>query len=250
MENPHDSWLIEEQCSIHGWDFSHLANRWESDPLPWDYAGIIKQFLRPTDHLLDLGTGGGEFLLTLRHPYELTSVTEGYPPNYELCLQNLAHVGVTVKQVDESNAVDFLDQHFDIVINRHESYDLHEVMRVLKPGGYFITQQCSGSNNIELSRHFIPNFISEYQDFTYPSQVEAFSDAGFDLIEHQEASPRLRFFDVGAIVFYAKNIPWEFPGFSVDRYLSKLDELDQIIQTEGYIESVESRFVIVAQKPK
>ena len=34
--------------------------------------------------LLDMDTGGGEFLLSLGHPFERTAATEGYPPNVEL----------------------------------------------------------------------------------------------------------------------------------------------------------------------
>ena len=100
---------------------------------------------------------------------------------------------------------------FDIVIDRHESYDLTEVLRVLKPGGMFITQQCGGLNNIELSLRFFPDFVSEYAGFSYVSEIKAFRDAGFQLVRHEEASPKLRFFDVKAIVFYAKNIHGSFP---------------------------------------
>jgi SAM-dependent methyltransferase len=248
MEKTHAFWLEEELHSVQGWDFSHLTDRWESDPLPWDYAAIIKQYLKPSDKLLDLGTGGGEFLLTLNHPYTCTSVTEGYPPNYLHCKQSLEPLGITVKPVDESNHLDFPDQTFDIVIDRHESYDLIEVLRVLKPGGIFITQQCGGLNNIELSRRFIPDFISEFAQFSYTSEINAVKSAGFQILHHEEASPKLKFLDVGAIVFYAKNIPWEFPGFSVKKFLPQLDEFQRDINENGYFESTESRFMFVAQK--
>ena len=250
MERLHAFWFQEEQRSIEGWDFSHLAGRWESDPLPWDYTALINHYLHASDKLLDLGTGGGELLLTLNHPYFLTSVTEGYPPNYKRCLKTLSLLGITVKPVDASNHLDFPDQYFDIVIDRHEAYDLTEVMRVLKPGGYFITQQCGGLNNVDLSRRFIPDFVSEYADFDYLSQVDAFRKAGFEVIRHEEHLPKLRFFDVGAIVFYAKNIPWEFPGFSVEHFLPQLDALQTMIEKDGYFESTESRFLVIANKSK
>ena len=35
--------------------------------------------------LLNIETGGGEFLLSLNHPKHNTSVIEGYQPNVELC---------------------------------------------------------------------------------------------------------------------------------------------------------------------
>jgi hypothetical protein len=124
------------------------------------------------------------------------------------------------------------------------------VKRVLKPGGMFITQQCGGLNNVDLSRRFIPDFVSEYADFSYASQIEAFKQSGFEIIHHEECLPKLRFFDVGAIVFYAKNIPWEFPGFNVDKFLPELTGLNEEIIEKGYIESTEARFLIVAKQPK
>ena len=67
---------------MSGWDFSHIDSRYTADPLPWDYREKVREFLRPGVRLLDMGTGGGELLLTLGHPYELTSVTEGWAPNF------------------------------------------------------------------------------------------------------------------------------------------------------------------------
>lgn len=69
-------WKKEEENSFKGWDFSHLKNRWIDEKLPWDYREILDKYLKPDYKLLDMGTGGGEFLLTLNHPYNNTSVTE------------------------------------------------------------------------------------------------------------------------------------------------------------------------------
>ena len=71
-----DMWRFEEEFPFAGWDFSHLDGRWEEEELPWDYEGIARGLLRPEHELLDMETGGGEFLLALRHPYEKTAVTE------------------------------------------------------------------------------------------------------------------------------------------------------------------------------
>ena len=57
----------EESKSITGWDFSYLDGRWDEESLPWDYKKIILEYLKPDHQLLDIGTGGGEFLLSLNH---------------------------------------------------------------------------------------------------------------------------------------------------------------------------------------
>lgn len=128
-------WKYEENFAFQGWDFSHIDGRWKSETLPWDYREIVLSFLKSTDRLLDLGTGGGEFLLSLNHPFALTSVTEAYPPNVKLCNERLAPLGITVVQTYEDDKLSFEDSSFDIVISSHESFDSAEVGRVLKKGG-------------------------------------------------------------------------------------------------------------------
>ena len=88
------SWKAEEQIAhVHGWDFSHVDGRVVEDALPWDYREQILHYLQPEMQILDIDTGGGEFLLSLHHPYRNTSATENYPPNIELCQKSIAAVG-------------------------------------------------------------------------------------------------------------------------------------------------------------
>ena len=91
-------WLSEEQAAyIHGWDFSHIQDRYEEcQSLPWDYGQAVHDLLRPTHRILDMDTGGGEFLLSLGHPHFLTAATEGYPPNIALCRKVLLPLGIDV----------------------------------------------------------------------------------------------------------------------------------------------------------
>lgn len=93
-------WKAEEALAhIHGWDFSHIDSRYrEEGSLPWDYRKIILSHLGDRDYLLDMDTGGGEFLLSLGHPYSRTSATEAYPPNAELCRRLLAPLGIDFRE--------------------------------------------------------------------------------------------------------------------------------------------------------
>ena len=72
-------WKQEEDVAhIHGWDFSHLRNRYEEEnDLPWSYESIVRSYLTEEKRILDFDTGGAEFLLSLGHPYEMTAATEG-----------------------------------------------------------------------------------------------------------------------------------------------------------------------------
>ena len=85
-----DIWKKEESVAhIHGWDFSHIEGRYtEETDLPWNYQHIILDYLNPEMKLLDIDTGGGEFLLSLRHPY--VKCNRSLSPKYSAMQRNLA----------------------------------------------------------------------------------------------------------------------------------------------------------------
>lgn len=245
-----EAWKKEEEISFRGWDFSYLKDRWKEEKLPWDYKFIVQKYLDPKYKLLDMGTGGGEFLLSLKHPYENTSVTEAWEPNLELCKERLIPLGITVKQVFDDNKLPFDDNSFDIIINRHESFDIKEVKRVLRSDGLFITQQVGGKNNEVLSNKLIKNFKTEFSNWMLNSVSKELEINQFKLIHQDEYYPFLRFYDVGAIVYFAKIIQWEFPRFTVENNFAELCGLQNELSRSGYIQSFEHRFMIVAENKK
>lgn len=238
----------EEKQAFKGWDFSYIDGRCVSDNLPWDYREIILKYLKPSDKLLDLGTGGGEFLLTLNHPYNLTSVTESYPPNVELCYNKLSPLGIEVKQTYDDNYLPFDDNTFEIVISRHESFDAGEVNRILKSGGYFITQQVGGSNNIDLSKKLIDNYIPNCPEHDLNHNRNLLLMKNFDILFEDEVYNQTKFYDMGALVYYAKIIEWEFPGFSVDTHFENLCRIYTELIENGYVSGIQHRFIVVAKK--
>jgi len=241
-------WKEEEAHAFKGWDFSHIHGRYEGEGIPWDYRSVVLSFLKDDDRLLDMGTGGGEFMLTLGHPYASTYVTEAYLPNVELCIKKLEPMGIIVKQVYEDDMLPFEYGFFDTVINRHESYDESEVNRVLKKGGYFITQQVGGKNNYDLSPRLIDDYRLQFPDYTLKNAAAMLEKHGFTILGSEESFIPVRFYDVGALVYFAKIIQWEFPGFSVDACFDKLCALQDEIETKGVIQGTEHRILIVTQK--
>lgn len=240
---------MKESQAFSGWDFSLIANDYFEEPPPWDYKKKLQEFIKPETRLLDMGTGGGEFLLSLGHNLKLTSVTEGYPPNLELCKKRLEPMGITVKGVDDEGILDFPDNSFDLVINRHEFYNLQEVKRVLKPNGFFITQQVGGTNNLSLSKALMPSFEPAMPDFNLENENLRFKQAGFHIMSRDQSYRSSVFTDIGAIVYYAKIIPWSFPNFNVDESIDRLEKLQAIIEKTGEIRTESHRFIIIAKSP-
>lgn len=244
-------WRFEEEFPFGGWDFSHLDGRWEEEDLPWDYEAIVRRYLKPDHALLDMDTGGGEFLLTLRHAYEKTTVTETWPPNYELCVNELEPLGITVVPCDaDKEPFPFAKDTFDIALNRHGSYDAREVWRVLKPGGMFITQQVGGRNNMLLSGRLLQDYTPAYPAHDLAHESAKIHQQGFEIIEKREYFPKTRFYDIGALVYFARVVEWEFPGFAVDACREELFALQREVEERGMVESLEHRFLIVAKKPQ
>lgn len=243
-------WKAEENIAhIHGWDFSHIAGRYtEETDLPWDYRETILGYLHPEMKILDIDTGGGEFLLSLNHPHENTAATEGYLPNVELCRQVLLPLGIDFRPGDGVGTLPFEDGSFHMVLNRHGDFQVEEIYRVLKPGGLFITQQVGAENDREL----VELLCGETQ-LPFPNQYlriasSQFRQAGFQILNAQECFRPIKFFDTGALVWFARIIEWEFPHFSVETCLDRLLNAQKRLEQNGSLEGKIHRFLLVAKK--
>lgn len=243
-------WKAEEKIAhIHGWDFSHIYGRYDvEEDLPWDYKEIIDEYRTDDMKLLDFDTGGGEFLLSLGHPNRNTAATEGFPPNVELCEKRLLPQGIDFRQCNDESRIPFADNSFDILINRHGRFDPEEVGRILKPQGLFITQQVGGKNDRDLVRMVLPNVPLPFPELELSIQKKKFEKTGFEIIRADETFRPIRFYDIGAFVWFAHIIEWEFPGFSVEKCLDKLLEMQEILDKNGMVEGTIHRYLIAARK--
>lgn len=240
----------ENIAYIHGWDFSHLNERFtEETDLPWNYDEIVRSYLLPEYRLLDIDTGGGEYLLSLKHPYSKTSATEGYAPNVNLCKRILLPLGIDFKMADDYAALPFDNDSFDIVINRHGNYNIDELYRILKPNGIFITEQVGENNDRELINLLLPEIGEPVSRGLYlEAQKRRFLNHSFEILKSDEAYRPIKFFDTGALVWFARIIQWEFPGFCVDKCFDRLIEAENIKNKNGCIEGTIHRYLLVTKK--
>ena len=243
------AWRAEEEIAhIHGWDFSHIAGRSKEEPLPWDYRRVIEKYLTPEQRLLDIDTGGGEFLLSLGHPYENTAATENYPPNVALCQKKLLPLGIDFRPAAGNGQLPFPDASFDVVIDRHGDFNPVQIGRVLKPGGLFISQQVGAENDRELVTLLCGQVPMPFSEQYASLAADGFRRAGFTILRQEEVFRPIRFYDVGALVWFARVLPWEFADFSVDTHFSNLLQAQKILEETGAIEARIHRFLLVAQK--
>jgi SAM-dependent methyltransferase len=194
-----------------------------------------------------MGTGGGELLASMNPLPHDTWATEGYPPNLPIARARLGPLGIKVLPVD-GDVLPFADGSFDLVINRHESFDAREVHRVLRPNGTFITQQVGAKDLIELNETLQEKVSLAFPEWEVSGVSEQIKTAGMDVVVAQDAFPEAEFADVGAVVFFLKVAPWQIQDFTSDRYRDRLRLLHQRMLTQGKFRVHTHRFFIIARK--
>ncbi|WP_327092240.1 class I SAM-dependent methyltransferase [Nonomuraea sp. NBC_01738] len=230
---------------LEGWDFTALHGRVVEDPLPWDYRHLLLARLPQTASLLDLGTGGGEFLSALAPLPPRTAATEGYPPNLPVARQRLKPLGVEVSAVGEDDALPYPDGSFALVAGRHESYDPHEVRRVLTGDGLFVTQQVGGRDLEELNHALdAPPLAHRHWDLSHATA--ALAEAGLTVTWSEEVRVRTTFHDIGALVLFLRLVPWQVPDFDVDHYAPRLRALHEKMARGRPLTAHAHRFILSA----
>ena len=245
-----ESWHREEATPFAGWDFSYLNGRMIEGQAPWSYTARAAELLDGAHAALDLDTGGGERLLMLRPHWPVRVVaTEAYPPNVVIARDALAPHGAHVVRVssEDETPFPFADGAFDVVLDRHASFDSGEIARMLVPGGVFLTQQVHGRWAEDLLACF--GATPPYPNASVEQYLPRLRAAGMEVMDVREWTGTLAFTDVGAIVYYLKAVPWMVPEFGVDRYLPDLLALQDRLDTGEELAFTARKYLIEARKP-
>jgi len=244
-----------DSTPFSGWNFEYLTrtHRMVQAPVKWNYYNVVLPRLSEAETMLDMGTGGGEVLSGFAPLPPNTYATEQHKPNVKVAREILEPLGVKVIEIEEEqfppfNAdLPFADEFFDLIISRHEAYYPPELIRILKHGGLFITQQV-GSMTVLNLKHFFAEKGEAVSNWDLKSAVAELESAGFKIFEQQEDVQLLRFYDVGAIAYYLKAIPWIIEGFTIEKYQDKLWEMHVLIHKNGFYDVPYHLFLVVAQK--
>lgn len=236
---------IERARSFSGWSFGDVRSRQLGDGPPWDYEALVREHVRDASSVVDLGTGGGEFFARVVPDVRGRAVaTEEWHVNAPIARRLLAPLGADVVRAD-SLRLPFRAATFDAIIDRHEAIDPSEVVRVMAPGGVFVTQQVDSTDWQELGRYFPRK--AEFGDH-FVTYRQEFRDAGL-AVEAQRWSGRIAYETLGDIVYMLLVAPWEIPAFDPKRDIEALLALEDGLRTDDGIVLTMSRYLIVARKP-
>lgn len=238
-----------------GWDFSRMQT--DREPVPWEYMEIVPHYLKPTDSVLDIGTGGGEKLLALSQHVKTAVGIDPDPEMIRVARQN----GATQARVNfeemSAEALAFPDEAFEVVLNRHAPVFLPEVLRVLKPGGYFVTQQVGDQNMANIKREFgsagdIPGRAgNDLYDHEHRVLVEELIGFGCRIAATGAYDVRFRVKDIPSLIFWFKALAGgnEIPdGFSIDRDWQTVRRIISKYSTPGGVQTNEHRTLLIVQK--
>ncbi|EGA91063.1 Methyltransferase type 11 [Planococcus donghaensis MPA1U2] len=146
--------FYETVGNLNGWDFSKLQV--QSDEPKWDFYDEVKRRAKTTDILLDIGTGGGEKILTIAPSLKFTVGIDLSHAMIQVAKENLKNSNLPNVQFlhMSSDKIGFPANFFDVVSSRHAPFNAKEVARVLNTDGLFLTQQVSEADKLNIKIAF------------------------------------------------------------------------------------------------
>ncbi len=227
---------------IKDWDFSKFEI--ESISLTeWDLYELLNKLATEESKILDLGTGGGEKLLSCFPKAKEILGTDFSEGMIETANKNLKLSGrkdVSFRVMDNLN-MDVPDDYFDIVVARNTVTDPKQIYKCLKKGGYLLIRGVDKDDCWSLKRLFGRG--QGYHDKKPISIIdyENVLNAGFQDVELVPLHEREFFKNEYLFKEFLKKVPIiddfsEETNNHKDYYSHELDEeiIDKYIQENTY----------------
>jgi SAM-dependent methyltransferase len=210
-------------------------------PVPWNYHDLVVRFLRRTDSVLDIGTGGGETFTQLA---SLFARGLGIDPDAEMIQLAVANsTSGNVRFRVGSAELQAVSETFDVILDRQAPFDLEAVAVHLKPAGYFITQQV-GERNMACVQAALG------QETTLPPvQRHAFAVSGLRLLAFLEYDVEYVVRDIESLLFWLRGLDGAHADLDGSAALASATALNRVlagnVDARGFVTN-EHRYLAVA----
>ena len=212
---------------------------------------VVRRYLTMSDAVLDVGTGGGERLISLASSFATGIGVDPDPEMVRIARENGALTpNVTFVEIG-AEALDFPEASFDVVLTRHAPVCVPEVVRVLKLGGHFVTQGAGVRNMDNIRRAFGTGRPDRYE-WEYRATMEGFTAHACRIVATGEYDVRYWVEDVPSLIFWFKAIAGanEVPeGCSIERDWQIVSRIIAEHATPRGVLTNEHRTLLVVHKP-
>jgi SAM-dependent methyltransferase len=239
-----------ERAPIGAWDFGWLDGRAVEDRPTWRYFDRVAERATDVSTLLEVQAGVGSMIGALPSLPRLSAATEGFPSSVAIAAPRLRSLDVHLVVTSQTRpGLPFAGRTFELVISRHPiEVWWQEIARVLQPGGTYFAQHVGPHSLRSLSESLmgpLPNASNR------DTEVERRAAEGAGLVVQTMSleHPSTAFYDIGAVVYFLRLVPWIVPGFTVPRYRESLRELHEAIERHGAFHTTASRTLVEATKP-
>lgn len=242
--------LYDHVGSVIGWDFSQISSRMKSYGKKWDFTKILRDYLDKKTVLLDLGTGGGEMLLSMAPFVKNAYGIDHSESMIKTAKDNLrkSHSKNVEFRFADTKKIPFPDESFDVVSCRHAPFYVKEILRVMKPGGIFITQQVGEKDKQNIKKIFGRGQSFREKAGTLMNRyVGELRDSGFNIIRKETYNATEYYANMEDMIFLLRNTPI-IPSFDIQRDEDSLKRLEKKYGSKKGIKTNSYRFVIIAEK--
>jgi SAM-dependent methyltransferase len=226
-----------------GWDFSSMSEA--RQPVPWDYREVVLRYLRLSDAVLDIGTGGGERLRDLAGAFGSGLGIDVDPAMVRFAAENSAVPNLSFRVC--SDRLESVPEMLDVIISRHAPFDPGAVAAHLRPGGYFITQQVGERNmacvKAALGQPLGPPVI----------QRQSFAASGLRLLAFLEYDVEYVVRDIESLVFWLNALDRDHADVDGRSALTSAVTLNRVlagnVDGRGFVTN-EHRYLAVTQNTR
>lgn len=241
--------IAQSVDTLQGWDFSRV--RAHRGPVLWDYVDVVRQYLKSSDCVLDVGTGGGEIFLSLASSFQQGFGIDQNPAMISTAQQNLSMLDIDNISLAtmEAKHLQFDAQSFDVVLLRHLHVFVSEIVRVLRPGGCFITQMVGQRSALNFLDTFGWSPASFGPDWWQPVSelADDFRLQNCRILAVAEYDVPYWFQDIESFLFWILAVPWP-EKIELEKHWQTINRILETSQTEQGIETNEHRGLLIVQK--
>jgi SAM-dependent methyltransferase len=226
-----------------GWDFSRMKTLRE--PVPWEYDDVVARYVRRSDDVLDVGTGGGERLSRLAGLFSRGLGIDIDPEMVRLAEQQSAASNLNFRVC--SARLETIAEPFPIILNRHAELDLGAIREHLKAGGYLITQQV-GERNMACVRAALG--LPEGRAAITPKRIES---SGLQLVAFCEYDVEYVVLDIESLVFWLTGLDGLHADIDGAAAVASATALNKILAAnvdERGFHTNEHRYLAIARAPR